>query len=218
MYTRAELKQNAKNVLKGKWGSAILASIIGGIVIGIISWGSSFISSMLAVVFEDFGALASIVLLVLQSSLIMSMTVGLNSYFLKIKEENKPEPAEIFNGFKFSFSNSAIMGCLIYVYTLLWSLLFIIPGIIKSFSYSMASYIMAENPTIEPKEAISQSMKLMNGHKAELFFLELSFLGWCILAVCTCGIGFIWLTPYMNKTLANFYEAIKNEATVVNEQ
>ena len=217
MYTRAELKQNAKNALKGKWGTAILATIISGIVIFIISWILNIFSGILiAVLGEGLGGIFSLIITLLQVALIAPVTVGLYSYFLKLTEDNKPEVGEIFNGFKNSTNNSIVMGLLIYVYTFLWTLLFIIPGIIKSFSYSMAFYIMAENPDITAGEAIDKSKELMNGHKAELFFLQLSFIGWAILATLTCGIGYIWLAPYMNKTTANFYEAIKSENIIAN--
>ena len=215
MYTRAELKQNAKNALKGKWGSAILASILSGIVILIIYWIVGKINGIITgIIGEGVRYIFSLLLALLQIAIVTPVTVGLYSFFLKLTEENKPEVGEIFSGFKNSASNSMIMGVLIYVYTLLWTLLFIIPGVIKSFSYSMSYYIMAENPTISAEEAITKSRELMNGHKAELFFLELSFIGWAILATLTCGIGYIWLTPYMSKTMANFYQAIKQDNIV----
>jgi len=219
MYTRAELKQNAKNALKGKWGTAILASILSGVVTFVIYWIVGIVNGIITgILGEGLGYIFSLVLGLLQIAVIAPVSVGVYSFFLKLTEENKPEVGEIFNGFKNSASNSMIMGLLIYIYTLLWTLLFIIPGVIKSFSYSMSYIIMAENPTISAGDAITKSRELMNGHKVELFFLELSFFGWAILATLTCGIGYIWLVPYMNKTMANFYEAIKSENSVVNVQ
>lgn len=226
MYTRAELKQNAKNALKGKWGSAILATII---FVGIsftvafvlklienfVGIGTLLVSKNIEIV-PLVSLIVSIITSILEILVIAPMTIGLYSYFLNLSEENKPSVEIIFDGFKKSFSNSVIMNILITVYTFLWTLLFIIPGIIKAYSYSMAFYIMAENPSISAGEAIKESMRIMNGHKMELFFLQLSFIGWAILAMFTCGIGFLWLVPYMNKTTANFYQSIKqdNVATV----
>lgn len=226
MYTRAELKQNAKNALKGKWGSAILATVIFLAIILIASFVLSVIQMIIGVAslflvksFEASTLVSSVMSLltsIIQIVIVAPLTVGLYSYFLKITEENKPELDMIFNGFKNSFGNSIIMSVLVSIYTFLWSLLLIVPGIIKAYSYSMAFYIMAENPNISAGDAIKESMRIMNGHKMELFFLQLSFIGWGVLACCTCFVGFLWLVPYMNKTTANFYQSIKqdNVATI----
>ena len=218
MYTRAELKQNAKNALKGKWGSVILAIILSVIVSYIVLIILSVIRDIFVSIvnIELFEKILILVSLVVQIVLTTPITVGLYSFFIKLSETNKPEVREIFRPYNESCKNSMKMGLLIYFYTFLWSLVFIIPGIIKSYSYSMAYYIMAENPTMSAEEAITKSMEMMNGHKAELFFLQLSFFGWGVLAYCTCGIGYLWLTPYMNKTTANFYQAIKGESVVAN--
>ncbi len=97
---------------------------------------------------------------------------------------------------------------LISLFTFLWSLLFVIPGIIAAYSYSQTFFIMLDNPSISPLEAISASKQLMRGHKMEYFILELSFLGWAYLAVFTFGLLGIWLNPYMQVTMANYYNAL----------
>jgi hypothetical protein len=83
-----------------------------------------------------------------------------------------------------------------------------IPGIVKGLGYSMTPFILAENPDMTAREAISASSKLMNGHKWELFVLGLTFIGWELLCVLSLGIGFLWLNPYMNATYAAFYRQI----------
>ena len=99
------------------------------------------------------------------------------------------------------------------IFTFLWSLLLVIPGIIKSYSYSMAGFIMSENPEMSAKEAMEVSMRMMKGNKWRLFCLQLSFIGWGILCVFTVGIGYLWLNPYMNAATAAFYDEIsRNEA------
>ncbi|WP_054645633.1 DUF975 family protein [Secundilactobacillus oryzae] len=92
----------------------------------------------------------------------------------------------------------------------MWTLLFVIPGIIKSFSYSQAFLVYKDavdhdNADMSYLAAITKSRELMNGHKWEYFVLQLSFIGWAILAVIPLGLGFLWLTPYINATNANFY-------------
>lgn len=97
------------------------------------------------------------------------------------------------------------------LYIFLWCLLLFIPGIIKTYSYSLVPYILRDNENIKNDEAIELSMKMMNGHKFDLFFLQLTFIGWGILAILSCCIGFLWLVPYMKAAKADFYEDVKRE-------
>ncbi len=128
----------------------------------------------------------------------------------------KPEIKDAFAGFKdfwTAFKTTFLVG----LFTALWSLLFYIPGIIKAISYSMSMFIVAENPGISSREAIRRSKEMMHGHKMEYFVLGLSFIGWALLCGITFGIAAIWVIPYMQATLVNFYNNIKPveaEATV----
>ena len=106
-----------------------------------------------------------------------------------------------------------ILTLLIQVFVMLWSLLLVIPGIIKSLSYSMAFYILADNPEMSAMEALNESKEIMKGHKWEYFVLNLSFILWILLGVITLGLGFIYVMPYMRTTTANFYNSIKVETT-----
>ena len=101
-----------------------------------------------------------------------------------------------------------IANLLITLYTALWLLLFIIPGIIAAYRYSMTYYILAENPELSASEAIDRSKELMDGNKYRLFCLGFSFFGWIILSVITLGIGSIFLNPYMQAANAAFYRDI----------
>mgnify|MGYP002541604855 FL=1 len=103
---------------------------------------------------------------------------------------------------------------LLVIYTFLWSLLLLVPGIIKSISYSMTYYIMRENPGMSGEQAIQRSMAMMRGHKMQYFLLFLSFIGWTILALIPAGLGFIWLIPYMYTAQAAFYEELKKDYEV----
>ena len=96
----------------------------------------------------------------------------------------------------------------------LWSLLFIIPGIVKAFSYSMTPFILEEHPELSANEAIDHSRAMMKGHKFDLFWLLLSFIGWGFLCLFTLGIGYLWLTPYMETAVAGFYEDVKADYEV----
>ncbi len=128
------------------------------------------------------------------------------------KKDTKLE--DLFSGFGAGLDRSLLAGLLVYVFTFLWSLLFIIPGIIKSYSYSMTYYILLDDKNISGTDAIKKSEEMMKGHKKELFLQDLSFIGWILLSILTFGILFIWLNPYMELSHAVFYERLKNSTQV----
>lgn len=101
------------------------------------------------------------------------------------------------------------------IFIFLWSLLLFIPGIIKSYSYAMTYYIALDNPELGANECIERSMKMMKGHKGRLFLLDLSFIGWILLALLTLGIGLLWVNPYMKTARSHFYEELKAAEEVV---
>ena len=109
-------------------------------------------------------------------------------------------------GFKGDLGNGIVSGILVTVFTFLWTLLFIIPGIIKSYSYSMTYYVLCDHPGYTAKEAITESRKLMQGNKMRLFCLQLSFIGWFIVGLLCLGIGLLWVMPYYKAAEAEFYQ------------
>jgi len=141
-------------------------------------------------------------------------TLGLAGFTLSLSRKEEARVEQIFHGFQY-FGNSVIAYLLMFFYIFLWSLLFIIPGIIASLSYSMTFYLMADDPTLRPQQALDKSKKMMDGYKWKFFCLGLRFIGWIILCMITFGIGFLWLFPYMQVSYANFYEDLKaNEQAV----
>ena len=100
---------------------------------------------------------------------------------------------------------------LVQIYIMLWTLLFYIPGIVKSYSYAMTPYILLDKPELSATDAITESRKMMNGHKMELFILDLSFIGWILLSLLTCGILFLYVAPYMQAARAEFYRTLKGD-------
>ncbi len=96
-------------------------------------------------------------------------------------------------------------------YVLFWSLLLIVPGVIKSISYSQTYYVLKDNPELRLNAAIERSMAMMEGHKMQYFLLMLSFIGWLLLVIFTLGIAALWVSPYMNATFAHYYEYVKEE-------
>jgi uncharacterized membrane protein len=134
--------------------------------------------------------------------------LGFAGFFLKRIRGEEIMVENIFDGFKRFFSGFLVMFFYA-LFTVLWGLLLVIPGIIKAFGYSMAFYIMYDNPEIKPLEALKKSQIMMKGYKWKLFLLQLSFIGWMLLASLTFWVGFLWLNPYMYLSMANFYENLK---------
>ena len=190
---RAELKAKAKAQIKGKIGILFLITLI----ISAISGAANAILS--------FTGVGSIVVSVIITP---AFTLSLVRVYLMVIRDETPSAKDAFQGFD-DFWSSFKVYFLVGIFTFLWSLLFIIPGIIKTISYSMSYYILAENKGKGALECINESKAMTNGHKWELFVLALSFFGWALLCVITLGIAAIWVGPYMNATFANAYQSLK---------
>ena len=136
-------------------------------------------------------------------------SVGLAFVFLKlVRTGTDVSLEETFEGFKKDFSKNLVLGIMSSIFIFLWTLLFIIPGLIKTYSYSMCFYIKNDHPEYDWKQCITESRKMMMGKKWKLFCLDLSFIGWAFLSILTLGIGFIWLIPYQEAAYAAFYRDI----------
>lgn len=197
---RTELKTNAKMHIKGKIGILFVISLIIAIVSGI----ASLILGLIPMV----GSLAAAIIVT------PAFSLSLFRVYLTVIHGEKPEAKDSFSGFD-DFWSAFKVTFLVGLFTFLWSLLFIIPGIIKSYSYSMSMYILAENKGKSALECINESKAMTNGHKGELFVLTLSFIGWALLGSITLGIAYIWVFPYMQATFANAYQSLKPVVTAV---
>ena len=142
------------------------------------------------------------------------LSVGLAIVMLGIVRGTAVEFKDLFGGFN-NFGTTCIAGILVSVFTFLWSLLFVIPGIVKSYSYAMTSYILADHPEMTAQEAIDASRKMMDGHKMDLFVLQLSFFWWYLLCGITFGIAFLYVGPYVSAATAKFYDTIKGDTVVI---
>ena len=133
---------------------------------------------------------------------------GVAAYFLKLARKEPAEFSDLFLGFSL-FKTNFILNFFIIVFTVLWAILLIVPGIIAAIKYSMAYYIVNENPGIGALEAITRSKEMMDGHKMRFFEMWLGFLGWFILGAVTFGLGMIYAIPYYRAAKANFYLDLK---------
>ncbi len=187
------LMQEAREALNGKWQHVVIAAL----VLMLVSGASSFI---------PFGSFI----------ITGPLAMGSAYFFLMISRGNTPIIQDLFKGFNYFF-NTLVAFLLVTLYTILWMLLLIVPGIIAALSYSQTFFILAEHPSMPVSEAIAKSKEMMNGNKWKYFCLGLRFIGWVILAMLTMGIGFLWLLPYMQVTFAKFHDDIKRGAETVKE-
>ena len=185
-----ELMAQARESLRGLWGLAIGTRVVYSIIFvaaGYLPFISTIISG--------------------------PMSVGLIIFSLAISRKQNPQLSQIFDGFKkFGVALGAYLLQTIFIF--LWSLLLIIPGIIAALSYAMTFYIIAENDSIGPLEAIRKSKEIMQGNKWKLFCLGCRFIGWSLLCMLTIGIGILWLTPYIMISYAKFYDDLVKKETV----
>ncbi len=237
MWTSAQLKANAKLTLKTRYGIAIVVSLIAGMLSGGGSPGmgtffstSSFrtntgdmdkaqdfftqngeFSGILVAGIGVFILLAAFAGILFSIFVTGPILVGQDRFYLQ-NRLGQGEISTLFSAFKPGYMNVVKTVFLKGLYITLWSFLFIIPGIIKTYEYFMVEYILAENPHMDSARALEISRQMTQGQKLDIFLLGLSFIGWSILSLMSCGIGFLFLTPYMQATFAELYTALREKA------
>ena len=194
---RAELKAKAKEQIKGKIGIMLVISLIIAVITAAVAWIVGKIPYVGT-------AIAPLVVA-------PAFTLSITRVVLGITAGVKPAVGDAFCGFD-DYWSAIKLHLLSGLYIFLWSLLFVIPGIVKTYAYSMAVYILAENKGKSARECIKESMAMTKGHKWELFVLDLSFFGWALLVAITGGIASIWVGPYIQATFANVYLDLKAKA------
>jgi len=147
-----------------------------------------------------FATIETIILLIITGPLNFSIV----NICEKVKNGTKPELRDLLYGFS-RFSQAFIVDLLKSIFIFLWSLLLIVPGIIKAYSYALTDYIAYDDPNITSNEAITKSREMMNGYKWRLFCLEISYIGWILLVILTIGILGLWVMPKINQAKYNFY-------------
>ena len=205
------LTVQAREALKGKWGLGVGTAAVYlllmvviqflSIVIGISMAGSSSSG-------ESLKSFCNIIMILLSVLIDGPMAAGLAILALSLSRKQDARLSQLFSGFN-------IYGLCVGTYILqgififFWSLLLLVPGIIATLSYSMTYFIIADNNSITPLEAITKSKEMMRGNKWKFFCLQLRLLGWCLLCIITFGIGLFWLIPYYYVSYAQFYDDLK---------
>lgn len=219
-----DYRQEARQVLSGNWGVAV-GTTLAALLLGGVSSGSSFeikfeqtetvqvspeIRQMLMelIPYIISGALLAVLFSIFVSTVV---SLGYHSFHLDMMDGQSPKFKTLFSRFaKGCYFDSVKLSVLTGLYTFGWSLLFVIPGIVASYSYAMAPYIRLENPGLTANECIALSKEMMQGRKWKLFCLDLSFMGWSLLASLTFGIGNLFLVPYQYSARTAFYRNITN--------
>ncbi len=201
MKTLSDYRAEARQALKGNWLSSAIFVLVYLVLTIVVSQAVSALAGS--------NQTASLVATLLCAILVLPIAYGLLFGFLGQARGREMQLGDLFGHF-----NKRVWGTLTlrYIYTFLWTLLLIIPGLIKQYSYSMTDFIMMDDPEIKNNEAIEKSMQMMQGNKWRLFLLDLSFIGWIILGILTLGIGLLWVYAYLYQTRAMFYETLKAEA------
>lgn len=204
MITRPELRSQARETLRGKWTQPVLATLIILLLACFTQGGGRTHSPYL---------ISGVVLVEL--FIIANLQYGYDVALLRFNRSREDSVNEMFRAaFKEDYGRVLGIVLLTALYTLLWSLLLIIPGIIKAYSYSMTYLIAEDNPELGPNACIERSMAMMDGHKMDLFLLDLSYIGWILLGIISCGIGMLWVAPWIQMAHVKFYEQLKAEAAM----
>ncbi|MDR3552021.1 MAG: DUF975 family protein [Clostridia bacterium] len=219
----SELRAQARARLRGRWGEALALSLVASLL-GATSgfkWNFNYKfnstgtvhnllqllpSPLLALLMGFLAGFAAIAVMLGLVQLILggAATLGSDLYYIRLCRGEYSSFSTLFD--RFTILIKALgLRLFMALFVFLWTLLLIIPGIIAGYRYAMAPYIMTEHPEIGIREAVDISKNMMNGYKLDLFVLDLSFIGWALLCILTCGIGFLWLTPYMQAAHAAFY-------------
>ena len=200
-----QIKETAWNKLSGKWtpaGLAFLFLLLISVVIDIPS-----------ITFEE-NSVGQDVWNIIECILSWILDIGIIAYFYDVVLCKELSYKRLFVGFTSGIEFALRLFFTQFftiIFILLWSLLLIVPGIMRAFSYGVALYVFLENPELSPFEALKKSKEMMDGHRWDLFVLELRFIPWFLLGVITLGIGFIWIVPYFMTAYSEFYIQLKEK-------
>lgn len=189
MKLRAEIKALAKDRFRDQYGITVATGFLVSLLMGCVGW--TFVGTIL---------------------IVPPLVVGLAYFNIKVYKGQQADIGDAFTGFN-DFGRNIAGVLWAWLFTFLWSLLFVIPGIIKALSYYMTPYILADTKNVSPTDALKLSMRMTEGYKGEIFVMMLSFIGWGILSAMTGGILWIfYVGPYLNASFAGLYQELKANA------
>lgn len=213
---RIDLKEKAKVAFKANYSSSVVAALVltvltAALVGTNVNVDLNNADADVSATVAGAGTVIALVFSLINVFVFNPLKVGGYLFFKKNSQE-KADLNELIYAFKNNYANSLVTTLLTDVFTFLWTLLFIIPGIVKSYSYAMVPFLIADNPDLQPMDVIKKSKQMMDGYKWQAFVLDLSFLGWEILSLLTVGIlGLFYVNPYYYQTKAGLYEFLKSQ-------
>lgn len=220
MWNRKELKEQGRAAVKRNYWKSVLVSAIFMGVIGVAGFGQNSAQDSAQIDFCNAWVIASMVLVALLALVVVILTyellvnpfeVGVNRFRLNALND-KGNVSDMGTGFDISYKRNVKVLFFRDLYTVLWLMLFIVPGIVKMYEYRMIPYILADDPDICKSDAFKMSKQMMKGNKWHAFILDLSFIPWGFLSLITMGIvGVFWAAPYKQLTDAALYNALKTE-------
>lgn len=177
------------------------------------SQGTNYnVPPQLIIIIASMIGIVAIIAMVIKILVKNPMIVGGSSFFTKVGKREGAEFGALTDAFRGNYKNVVIAMFLRDLFIVLWSLLLVIPGIIKGLEYRMVPYLLAEDPNLSWKDAFAKSKEMMMGNKWAAFVLDLSFIGWYLLGIITCGLAFLfWTSPYKHATDAELYLTLKNQ-------
>lgn len=221
--TPTEYRLEARTALRGKWGLAAVTTLVAALLGGVSTSGSIEIEfrQQTQVSEEVLMEMMPYILLGVAASIISSLflgnviSMGYKRFCLNLTYQTDAGFEDIFSQFREGrYLPTVKLQALRELIIFAWSLLFLIPGIIAGYSYSMASYIQIDHPYLSASQCLTASKRLMDGRKIDLFVLQLSFIGWSILSSFTFGIGGLFLTPYQETAEAAFYRDLTDHIQI----
>ncbi len=191
--TNAELRAVARTRIRGKIGILFVIALLVAVIIGAVT------------------AVPVVGMIVCALIIGPAFSLAICQIYLFVWDGVPVDIVDTFDSFKHFWPAFKVLF-LQELFVFLWSLLLIVPGIIKGYAYSQALLILTDNPDIGAREALRRSEEMMMGHKLDLFLLELSFIGWHLLALVTLGLSYIYVSPYISATMAGFYRTLSGTA------
>ena len=232
MWSRSQLKERAKVGVKRNYWKTVLVTLISGLIVGSLgaaghfgsAFGSADAESALTPELQSFlgalppafwGFLAVFAIFVAAFAvfaaiaLVNPFDIGTYQYSLNALR-GQGNISDLGHGFDVSYKRNVKVMFFYDLYSVLWTMLFIIPGLVKIYEYRMIPYILADHPDMDKKEVFALSKSMMQGNKWRAFVLDLSFILWDFLSFITCGlVGAFWVAPYKLLTGAALYEALQ---------
>ena len=217
-FAREKLKSAAKSQIKNDFVMIFLFYLIRFAISAIVRYvfnlnsaprEEDYMYPIMPYIASSYGS--SGVIFLLEIFFYSPLEYSLSRAYLGLMEGKRVKFSTFAIGYTDAWGKSILLSFLTWIFTILWSLLFVIPGIIKAYSYRMAFLILADNPELSANEALQKSKEMMKGHKLDLFILDLSFIWWFLLVAITFGVASIYVAPYIGATQANFYESLKED-------